>query len=184
MKTFKNIFSVMIAIVFLAACAPAAIEPSPTPSPIPPTETPAPTEQVFTQVDIYLIALGDAGARGEEIGCEDSVVPVQVDIDPAQGTSAAIRSAYNVMFTRGDEIAERENLYNVFSQSDLQVDEVSLEDQTAVIRLTGQLMLGGVCDNPRVSAQLRETALQFSAVEQVEIFLNETPLEEVLSLQG
>jgi hypothetical protein len=44
-------------------------------------------------------------------------------------------------------------------------------------------MLGGVCDSPRVQAQIEQTALQFSTVSEVEVFVNDTPLEEVLSQQ-
>jgi hypothetical protein len=50
--------------------------------------------------------------------------------------------------------------------------------------LSGTMMLGGVCDNPRVEAQLEETALQFPTVSQVSVFVNSRPLEEVLSLKG
>jgi hypothetical protein len=44
-------------------------------------------------------------------------------------------------------------------------------------------MLGGVCDNPRVEAQLVETAMQFPGVMEAAITINGTPLEEALSLK-
>jgi len=40
--------------------------------------------------------------------------------------------------------------------------------------------VGGVCDEPRVQAQLRETALQFSTVDSVSIFINGIQLEDAL----
>lgn len=42
-------------------------------------------------------------------------------------------------------------------------------------------MLGGVCDAPRLEAQIEQTALQFSTVNEVAVFVNDKPLEEVLS---
>ena len=47
--------------------------------------------------------------------------------------------------------------------------------------LAGKLLLGGVCDDPRVEAQLVETARRFSTVREVEIVINGKPLKEVLS---
>jgi len=44
-------------------------------------------------------------------------------------------------------------------------------------------MLGGVCDAPRVEAQIEQTALQFSTVHEVAVFINDVPLEDVLSLK-
>jgi hypothetical protein len=40
--------------------------------------------------------------------------------------------------------------------------------------------VGGVCDEPRVRAQLEETALQFVTVDSVSIFVNGQPLAEAL----
>jgi len=58
-----------------------------------------------------------------------------------------------------------------------------IEDGVATVNLVGTMMLGGVCDNPRVEAQLIQTALQFPTVSEVHFFINDTPLEEVLSLK-
>jgi hypothetical protein len=71
----------------------------------------------------------------------------------------------------------RSGLYNALYQSDLALESVNLTAGKAVIRLSGTLRLGGVCDDPRVAAQLRETALQFSTVQEVLVLINGTPLE-------
>jgi spore germination protein GerM len=41
-----------------------------------------------------------------------------------------------------------------------------------------------VCDEPRVRAQLRETALQYATVDRVSILVDGTPLEELLNEDG
>jgi hypothetical protein len=38
---------------------------------------------------LYFIALDDAGTAGEEIGCNDSLVPVLVNIEPTTGVLRA-----------------------------------------------------------------------------------------------
>jgi hypothetical protein len=60
---------------------------------------------------------------------------------------------------------------------------VTIEQGKATIHLTGSIVLSGACDAPRVQAQIEQTALQFSTVSEVEVFVNDTPLEDVLSTQ-
>jgi len=132
-------------------------------------------------VQIFLIALEDNGQSGTKIGCDDSVIPVQVAIAPTQGV---LRAALEELLSLKESYYGQSGLYNALYQSDLKLDSVSIEQGEAIIRLSGTLMLGGVCDNPRVEAQLEETALQFSTVSQVSVFVNGRPLEEVLSLEG
>ena len=74
-------------------------------------------------------------------------------------------------------------LYNALHNSDLRVGPIDIVNREAIIDLYGDLSLGGVCDNPRVDAQLTQTALQFSTVDAVTIRVNGTPLEELLSGQ-
>ena len=74
-------------------------------------------------------------------------------------------------------------LYSVFAQSDLTVEGVDIDDGVAEIALGGELMLGGVCDNPRVVDQITWTATQFDTVDSVAITLNGAPIEEALSLR-
>ena len=51
----------------------------------------------------------------------------------------------------------------------------------ATINLSGSLVLNGVCDDPRVEAQIEQIALQFSTVKTVAVFLNNIPLQQALS---
>jgi hypothetical protein len=46
------------------------------------------------------------------------------------------------------------------------------------------LRLGGVCDNPRLKAQLRRTVLQFPTVHSVTILINGVALRKLLSGKG
>jgi hypothetical protein len=75
----------------------------------------------------------------------------------------------------------RSGLYNALYQSDLTIQDLRLENGKASIHLARRLLLGGVCDNPRLEAQLVETAMQFSTVQQVKVFFNGKPLKDWLS---
>jgi LysM repeat protein len=142
------------------------------------TPTPIPDDQAsFDSTNIYLIAVGDAGQSGELIGCDDSIVPVQIDIEP---TIAPLTAALNAMFNLEDS----GDLYNVFGQSDLSVQGINIVNRVATINLTGDLLIGGTCDTPRVEAQIRQTALQYDTIDEVQVTLNGQPLNSILSAQG
>lgn len=131
-------------------------------------------DNLFTRTNIYLIAIGDNGQSGKKIGCDDSVVSVEIEIEP---TAAPLTAALTQMLEIDSQYYDQSGLYNVFYQSDLEIDSINIVDGEVVIRLTGNLRLGGVCDDPRVKAQIEETALQFSTVSEVSIYINGNLLE-------
>ncbi len=141
-------------------------------------EQPQPDPPVFNQVQIYLIALGDAGQSGVEIGCNDSAVPVEISIEP---TTAPLTAALERLFAIDSQYYGQSGLYNVFYQSNIQLQSATVENGLATINLAGDLQPGGACDNPRVAAQIEQTALQFTTVDAVDIFLNGQPLADVLA---
>ena len=56
------------------------ISPKPTNTIMPPTQTPQPAGA--DRVKIFLIAVGDNGVSGKQIGCGDSLVPIDIAISP------------------------------------------------------------------------------------------------------
>jgi hypothetical protein len=147
-----------------------------------PARTPVPPEIVpeAQTVNIYLIALEDNGQAGPQVGCGDSAVSVPVPISP---TREVLKAAYQALLSIKQQHYGESGLYNALYQSNLQLDSVNIKDGTAIVYLSGTLLLGGVCDNPRVEAQLEQTALQFSTVNAVAIFINGRPLRDALSLK-
>jgi LysM repeat protein len=135
---------------------------------------------VFEHVLIYVVAVGDAGERGREFGCADSIIPWEVEIEP---TVAPLTAALEYLLSLDDPTFEGTSLYNALAASDLEVESINIVDGTAIIELTGTVVSGGVCDDPRIEAQLSNTARQFATVDDVEITVNGTPLDEILSQQ-
>jgi hypothetical protein len=150
-----------------------------TPIIIPPTSTTAPGA---TSIKVFLIALNDNGVSGKKIGCNDSLVPVLVQIDP---TLAVLKASLNELFRlQGQMYYGSSGLYNSLYQSNLSIDSLNIVNREAIIQLKGTLTLGGVCDDPRAKAQLEEIALQFSTIDKASVFINEVPLNQLLSGQG
>ncbi|MBM3129063.1 MAG: hypothetical protein FJ009_10640 [Chloroflexi bacterium] len=154
---------------------------APTPS-VKATPTRAPVVPAGSmRVKIFMIALNDAGKLGKKIGCDDSVVAVE-RIIPL--TNAVLRASLNELLSlRASEYGES-GLRNALAPSTLKVDDITLVAGRATIYLSGNLALGGACDNPRVDAQIKETALQFSTVRQVSILINKIALDKILSGKG
>lgn len=171
----------LIAVLIVAsACAPTAAPTSAPPAAEEPEPTEEPTAGMVDRVNLYLIALEDAGKSGKEVGCGDSVVAVVQQIEP---TAAPLEAALRALLSLKDPYYGESGLYNALHQSDLVVESAAVVDGIATVALSGTLMLGGVCDNPRVEAQLIETAMQFPGVTGTAITINGTPLAEALSLQ-
>lgn len=137
----------------------------------PPVQPTTPPQNVFTQTQIYLIAPETGGS----VGCGDSTVPYTVSIEP---TVAPLTAALNQLFTIGEQSY---GYYNALANSNLTVRDIDIDDGTATIDLVGNLSVAGVCDAPRVEAQIRQTALQYFTIDSVIILVNGQPLEDVLS---
>jgi hypothetical protein len=138
----------------------------------------APTTATEQTVKIVLIALEDNGQSGILVGCGDSAIPITVTIPRTQGV---LRAALEKLFSAKQQFYGESGYYNALYQSDLQVAKVVIEQGKAIIHLTGSIVLGGTCDAPRVEAQIEQTALQFSTVNDVAVFVNDVTLEDVLS---
>lgn len=168
--------------------APTAV-PSPTATAVPPAPSPVATATPASaasptpadmSVRIYLIAIGDGGRSGAKIGCEDSLVPVDVRVPYTQGV---LRAALEKLFSIRERMYGASGLYNSLYQSQLRIDSAVVSAGKATVRLSGYFSMGGECDSPRVQAQIEQTALQFSTVQTVTVLLNERPLADVLSLK-
>ena len=136
---------------------------------------------LFDSTQIYLIAVGDEGQSGKEIGCGDSAVPVTINIEP---TIAPLTAALENMFAINEQNYGQSGLYNALYQSNLSVQGIDIDNGHATIALNGDLLVGGVCDTPRVEAQLRQTALQYSTIDSVSVTINGQPLDDLLSAAG
>ncbi len=137
----------------------------------PGTGTPnPPTGQV--DINIFLISQG-----GGSVGCGDQVVPVPRRIAATNGVLAA---ALNDLLSLKSQGYGESGLYNALYQSDLRLDIVRIINGEAEIVLSGTARTNGVCDKPRIIAQIDQTARQFSSVTSTKIWLNGQPIADAI----
>jgi hypothetical protein len=148
------------------------------------TSAPGPTFTGFPEqvapLTVYYVAVGDNGISGPKIGCGDSLVAT---------TTAPVRFTDQVGPSVGALLANKSRdvgmsgLVNVLYQSNLTYLGGELNGSTITIYLSGQFMLGGVCDVPRAKAQLEYTAMAASDATSAQVFVDGRPIDEVLSLK-
>ena len=158
----------------------------PTLTAVPPTLTAAPKTKAKTptktpktmMLKVFLIAMNDNGVSGKLVGCGDSAVAANVEVPY---TTGVLRASLDKLLSIKDQNYGQSGLYNALYQSNLKIGSLTLKNGVATIHLTGKLTLGGECDDPRVQAELEETALQFSTVKKVSIYVNNVLLQKLLS---
>jgi len=135
--------------------------------------------------NLYLIAIGDNGKSGPLVGCGDSLVTVPgIDIGSQPTTEAKIIAALNALFAIHTATYGQSGLYDPLYQASLTVDSARLDGTRAVVHLSGSFNLRGVCDDPRVLAQIKATVLQFPGVTRADIVYQGDLLDAVLSGGG
>lgn len=101
------------------------------------------------------------------------------------GTTRSVgtaKDALTKLFAIKEQNYGESGLYNALYQSELKIDSLTVDNKKATLKLSGEYKLGGVCDNPRFGEQIKETVLQFRDIfSDVDVFINNTPLEEILS---
>lgn len=130
-----------------------------------------------TTVKVYLVAVGDEGKTGKKIGCGDSLVATNRSVQP---TSAPLKAAITELIETPQHPAGNPRLENFWKGRNLRVVSVSILNNTATIRLAGEVFVAGICDIPRIESQIEETAKQFPMVKRVKVFIGSQTLRNAL----
>ena len=128
---------------------------------------------------VYYVAIDDGGRSGVRFGCNDSLVAVH-------NTDSSITEPLQAAMSRllsGPGAPPASGLYNALEASSLQYVSGYLDGTTVVVNLAGAVQPGGVCDLPRIEAQLTHTAVTAVNAVRAEIYVSGVPLDEVLGLR-
>ncbi|MFF2844580.1 hypothetical protein [Paenarthrobacter sp. NPDC057981] len=166
---------------------PHATQPVPVvePSPEPGTSAPEPTATAkAAEVDadgpaVYYVAIDDGGARGVRFGCNDSLVPVRGVSVPGDPLSVALGR----LLEAGLPVDSDAALYDSLAGSSLRFLSGYMNGSTVVVNLSGSLRPSGVCDIPRIQAQLIHTVVSATGASRAEIYVNGRTLTEALSVR-
>ena len=123
-----------------------------------------PTDETATFEDFYiaLVALSDGESKPElTIGCGDTIELVTQKANP-MGTEEKVKTSLEALFSIKESTYGESGLYNALYQSNLTVENVStlnqgLEGGSVEVTLNGNIVSGGVCDDPRIEEQILQT---------------------------
>lgn len=181
MKKFFTLF----AIVLLAACQRTVDLP---PEPIIDEEEPP----VYSEINVgfALIAMGDGTmVTGPQfIGCGDQIQIVdRTYVDADLSTEEVIKASLEELFNIESSSYGESGLYNALYQSDLTVESVTVSDDksSVIVALTGSIVSGGTCDDPRIEAQIRETIKAHAPSDsEITVLIDGKELHEYFDMSG
>lgn len=157
--------------------AAASPSPAPEPSAVPPAE-PAPGRSAGSRtVTAYYVLLDDGGAGGVRFGCNDSLAGVRRTV---AGSTEPLADAMRALLDGAAVPAP--GLYNSLSGSALTFLSGTFDGTAVTVYLSGAIRPGGVCDIPRIEAQLTQTAIASVGAIRAEIYVNGVGLAEALRL--
>ncbi len=171
----------MLVILGLTGCAPAGNEPSDSPTASPtgsPAPSPAPRAAPLT---LYYVVLGDDGASGEPIGCGDSLVAFETD---SVVTDDVLRASIERLLADPErELGGTPPRYSAIPGGTLAYVSGEVDGGTVTVQLTGAPAPAGECDNPRIEAQLKRTAMAATGATAAVVLVDGELIEDVLSLR-
>ncbi|QNE16155.1 hypothetical protein [Pseudarthrobacter sp. NBSH8] len=159
--------------------APKAASPSPAPEPsAPPPAVPAPGLSAgFQTVTAYYVLLDDGGAGGVRFGCNDSLAGVRRTV---AGSAEPLANAMRALLDGAAEPTP--GLYNSLSGSTLTFLSGTFDGTSVTVYLSGSIRPAGVCDIPRIEAQLTQTAVASVGAIRADVYVNGVGLAEALRL--
>lgn len=131
-----------------------------------------------TPLTIYYIAIGDAGRSGPAVGCGDSAVAT---FTGAVRHSDAVAPTVQALLANHQHYLGASGLDNALWQSRLTYQSHTMRGTTVLLHLSGSFRLGGVCDIPRVKAQLEYTAMTAARASSAIVYIGSRTIDQVLS---
>ncbi len=129
-------------------------------------------------VTAYYVLLDDGGAGGVRFGCNDSLAGVRRTV---AGSTEPLANAMRALLDSPAEPAP--GLYNALSGSTLTFLSGTFDGTAVTVYLSGSFRPAGVCDIPRIEAQLTQTAVASVGAIRAEVYVNGVRLAEALRLQ-
>ncbi|MFL4474987.1 hypothetical protein ACIPVK_13400 [Paeniglutamicibacter sp. MACA_103] len=127
---------------------------------------------------IFYVALGDQGQAGPMIGCGDSIVATETG--PVIYASQ-VEASMSDLLENKDTVHGESGLMNALAGSNLSYVSSSVWGDTVTVELTGDLSSGGICDDPRIIAQLSYTAMVAAGSGEAKILVDGTDITDKLS---
>src|SRR3989344_4831116 len=134
------------------------------------TTTPPQATSTPTTSSVMIAVLDTAGtSNGKPRACDKVILIPRTVAETTAPLTAALQNLFAISTT---SVGGYFN-YIARTNATLKFDRATVVAGTANIYLTGSLTgMAGVCDDPRASVQIEETAPQFSTVQRVQLYRN------------
>lgn len=137
---------------------------------------------------VYYVLLNDGGSNGVRFGCNDSLVGMQearkAGVEPLPAAINALLAAAPDISPSSPQGKTGPDMYNALAASRLTFLSGTFDGTTVTVYLSGSLNPGGVCDVPRLEAQLTQTAVASVGAVRAEVYVNGQRLADALRLDG
>jgi hypothetical protein len=143
--------------------------------------------QAASEVTVYWVSLAGEGPAGVEFpGCGDTLIE---DTAPATSAGAVgepsrVEAGIQALLDQTQNQVGGSGLVNALYQSELEVQDVSIDGDVVTVELAGTPVSAGTCDDPRIMSQLEYTAVANAGAYTAEILVNGRPIAEVMSQAG
>lgn len=146
----------------------------------PPTSAPSETtlESTTSPLTVFYVAIEDRGKSGPLIGCGDSIVATETG--PVIYASQ-VEASMSTLLEDKDAEHGQSGLVNTLSASELTYVSASVSGDTVTVELSGEILSGGTCDDPRIVAQLTHTAMVAAGTGEAVILINGVDVNKYLS---
>lgn len=147
----------------------------------------------LSKASLYYIDLEKFGSNTtdpQSVGCGDVAVAYEIPVGDLFATTKADATTYvlaqlfdNMVFEslKTSNPSNAKKPYNVLAGSKISIKTIKDIPGQYEVRLVGAPKIGGVCDGPRVVAQIQKTLDAVYAPSTVAVFLNDKPLAEAFS---
>ncbi|MFI8412684.1 GerMN domain-containing protein [Paeniglutamicibacter gangotriensis] len=127
---------------------------------------------------IFYVAVDDHGKSGPLVGCGDSIVATETG--PVIYASQ-VEASMSTLLEDKDAEHGQSGLVNTLSASELTYVSASVSGDTVTVELSGEILSGGTCDDPRIIAQLTHTAMVAAGTGEAVILINGVDVNKYLS---
>ena len=115
-------------------------------------------------ITILLLALSEDYSGDDailEIGCEDVLVPLKVDLEEKTQSDLAT-AVVELLLTKRNQYRDSNGLVNHISGVGFTLANVKYEDGKRIVDLEGEPVSSGTCESPRIISQIEETVALYS----------------------
>lgn len=170
----KKLLTILSAGLLLSGCniTIAPMTPAtPSASPVSMTVTPTPSATATLTTTVQIALVNEIGTpSATTFGCGDEIEMVNRSVS----TTTPLKTAIEELMSIHTRAYGMSGLTTALYQNNFTVNSVTITGTHADIDLSGTIMIGGVCDNPRIQEQMKRTILQFPGITTYQIKLNGT----------